>query len=59
MNLLDSSPADWLRAVLAGQPGVTEASFSIPPQDGRILIVTSSGQRLSVTVRPEGNYDFP
>lgn len=50
MNLLETSPADWLRAMLEKAEGVREVGFDVPPFQRRLLLITASGQRFHVTV---------
>lgn len=58
MNLLETSPADWLRNLLAGQPGVVEAAFDLPPNQQEILVRTAAGQEFTVAVYPARAWDL-
>lgn len=53
MTAIDTTPADWLRALLRQQPDVRSADFDIPPHPSRILLTTASGQRLLVSIGTE------
>lgn len=57
MNLLDASPMDWLRSVLERQEDVREVSFGVPPNQEKLVLVTSSGVRYYVTLRPVNPFE--
>lgn len=50
MNAIDASPSDWLCNLLKQQPEVRDVEFDVPPNMNRILLTTTNGQRLALSI---------
>jgi hypothetical protein len=59
LNAIDAMPADWLCSLLRRQEDVRSAEFDLPPNRNRILLTTTNGQRLAVSIGNEEEvWDF-